>query len=115
MSDNKRDGTDDRDKQLGALGDRIRAARDTGTGARDRDRAEKRERSKADGVAWRISAELVAAFLVCGFVGWWVDEWIDSRPWAMIAGLLLGGIVGMRNVYAVAMRMSREAEDRTDG
>ena len=101
--------------RLGSLNDRIRAARESGPSGRDRDRAEKRERSKADGIAWRISAELVAAFLVCGFVGYWIDEWTGSRPWALLAGLLLGGVVGIRNVYAVAMRVQREAEAREEG
>jgi ATP synthase protein I len=109
---NRRDsGTDDR---LGTLGDRIRAARESGPEGRDRQRAEKRERSKADGIAWRISAELVAAFLVCGFVGYWVDVWLNSSPWALIAGLLLGGGVGIRNVYVVARNISQAAEEEKD-
>jgi len=105
---------EDREK-LNSLDDRIRAARDAGPDGRSRTRAEKRERAKADGVAWRVSAELVAAFLVCGFVGWWVDVWLDTRPWALIVGLLLGGAVGIRNVYAVAMRVQREAEEAAKG
>lgn len=106
-------------EKLNSLDDRIRAARDRGPDGRDRNRAEQQERSRADGIAWRISAELVASFLVCGFIGWWLDEWFGSRPWVFIGGLLLGGAVGIRNVYAVAMRVQREAEqaasDRTDG
>ncbi|WP_416899357.1 MAG: AtpZ/AtpI family protein [Minwuia sp.] len=98
--------------RLGSLSDRLRAARESGPDGRARDRAEKQERSRADGVAWRISAELVAAFLVCGFIGYWVDEWVGTRPWGLVTGLLLGGGVGIRNVYAVAMRVSREAEAR---
>jgi ATP synthase protein I len=101
-------------EKLSSLDERIKAARDAGPQGRDKVRAEKRERSRADGVAWRISAELVASFLVCGFVGWWLDEWMGTRPWVFIAGLLLGGVVGIRNVYAVAMRMQREAEEAAD-
>ncbi|WP_417518215.1 AtpZ/AtpI family protein [Minwuia sp.] len=108
-SENGNDGD-----RLGALNDRIRAARESGPQGRDKKRAEKRERSRADGVAWRISAELVAAFMVCGFVGYWLDEWLGTRPWIMVAGLLLGGVVGMRNVYVVANRMSKAAEEKTD-
>lgn len=112
--------TDDRDNgKLSSLDQRIKAAREAGPDGKASERAEKRERSRADGIAWRISAELVAAFLVCGFIGWWIDEWLDIRPVALIVGLLLGGGVGIRNVYAVAMRMQREAEktasDGTDG
>jgi ATP synthase protein I len=106
-------------EKLNSLDDRIRAARNRGPDGRAKERAEQQERSRADGIAWRVSAELVASFLVCGFIGWWLDEWFGSRPWVFIGGLLLGGAVGIRNVYAVAMRVQREAEkaasDGTDG
>lgn len=104
------------DDRLGALAARLKAAREAGAEGRARARAEKRARSKADGIAWRVSAELVAAFLVCGFVGWWVDEWVGSRPVFLIVGLLLGGVVGIRNVYRVAREISQAAEkEEEDG
>ncbi|ANK82668.1 MAG: hypothetical protein TEF_19095 [Rhizobiales bacterium NRL2] len=112
MSDDERGKWRDR---VGTLEARIKAARESGHVGRDRERAEARERSRADGIAWRISAELVAAFLVCGFVGWWIDEWIGTRPWVFLAGLLIGGAVGIRNVYRVAMKFQKAAEEREDG
>lgn len=103
----------DRDRKE-AFEARLKAARESGPDGRTRARLESRERSRADGVAWRISAELVAAFLFCGFLGWWIDEWSGTRPAFLISGLLLGGGVGIRNVYRVAMRMSAEAEGTED-
>lgn len=111
MSDDDRGKWRDR---VGTLEARIKAARESGPDGRDRKRAEARERSRADGIAWRISAELVAAFLVCGFIGWWADEWAGTRPWIFLAGLLIGGAVGIRNVYRVAMNVQRAAEKRED-
>lgn len=108
------DGRNDWRDRVGKLEDRIKAARETGYEGRDRKRAERRESSRGDGIAWRISVELVAAFLVCGFVGWWIDEWVGTRPWIFLAGLLLGGAVGIRNVYRVAMDFQKAAEKKED-
>lgn len=109
--DGRRAGDKDRRAALEA---RLKAARQSGPDGRDQARLERRERSRADGLAWRISAELVAAFLFCGFVGYWIDEWSGTRPAFMIVGLLLGGTVGIRNVYRVARKISAEAEGTED-
>ncbi|MEC9344909.1 MAG: AtpZ/AtpI family protein [Pseudomonadota bacterium] len=103
-----------RDNRLDALETRLKVALEEGPDRRARQGAEKRERSRSEGIAWRVSTELVASFLVCGLVGWWVDEWADTRPFALIVGLLLGGVVGIRNVYRVARDMTRDAEGKED-
>ena len=109
--DGRRAGDKDRRDALDA---RLKAARESGPDGRVHARLERRERSRADGLAWRISAELVAAFLFCGFGGWWIDEWSGTRPAFMVIGLLLGGAVGIRNVYRVARAISAEAEGTED-
>ena len=109
--DGRRAGDKDRRDALEA---RLKAARQSGPDGRDQARLERRERSRADGLAWRISAELVAAFLFCGFVGYWIDEWSGTRPAFLVVGLLLGGAVGIRNVYRVARKISAEAEGTED-
>ncbi len=110
--DGQRPGGEDR---WAALEARLKAARESGPDGRAKARLDRRERSRADGLAWRISAELVAAFLFCGFVGYWIDEWSGTKPAFLIVGLLLGGAVGIRNVYRVARNLSAEANGTEDG
>jgi F0F1-type ATP synthase assembly protein I len=43
-----------------------------------------------------LGFEFVIAFLVPGAIGWWVDGKVGSRPWIMLAGGLLGFVVGLR-------------------
>jgi F0F1-type ATP synthase assembly protein I len=31
--------------------------------------------------------------------GYWLDGWIDSQPWFLLAGALLGIAVGMYNLF----------------
>ena len=64
------------------------------------------EQSGASGKAWRLSVEMVAALLVCGWFGWLLDKWLDTKPWLMLVFLIVGAIVGLYNVIKVARRMN---------
>ena len=61
--------------------------------------------NSALGAGWRISLELVVAVALCGVVGWLVDRWLDTLPWAMIVGIVLGGAAGIRNAVRAANEM----------
>lgn len=54
------------------------------------------------GIALRVSVELVAAVAVGVAIGWLLDAWLDTAPWALIVFVFLGGIAGMLNVYRLA-------------
>lgn len=94
----------DQPNDLEALGSRLRDAR-----GEERQSAPT-QRSRSEGVAWRLAVEMVSAFAVCGFIGWWVDKWLGSLPWAMLSGLLLGGIAGLYNAFRVARAIQKDAE-----
>jgi len=96
----------DQPGDLEALSDRLRDAR----GAARPDEDGPRRRSRAEGVAWRLAVEMVSAFAVCGFIGWWLDKWFGTLPWAMLTGLLLGGVAGLTNAFRVARAIQKDAE-----
>ncbi len=58
--------------------------------------------SRALSVGLNAFSEFVGAVLVGGFVGWKLDEWLDTRPWLMIVLLGLGIAAGFWNIYRVA-------------
>ena len=62
------------------------------------------------GTALRLAAEMISALLVGGGIGWFLDRWLDTKPWLLLVFLLLGAIAGMLNAYRAAMRMSAEHE-----
>lgn len=41
---------------------------------------------------------LVGAILVLGGIGYAADRWMDTAPWLLLAGLLLGIVVGFVNL-----------------
>ena len=66
------------------------------------------ERAGAAGRAWRLSVEMVAAFIVCGTFGWFLDKWLDTKPIFLLVFVVIGMVVGVYNVYKVAKAMNPE-------
>src|SRR5438477_11707185 len=51
------------------------------------------------GQGLRIGVELVVAVVVATGLGWALDAWLGTRPWATIVLFFLGVAAGMLNVY----------------
>jgi len=47
---------------------------------------------------------LLAAILVLGGIGYAVDVWFETSPWFLVAGLLLGIIVGFVELAKIIWR-----------
>jgi len=57
------------------------------------------------GQAIRIGTELLAALIVGSGLGWAIDTYLlDTGPWALVVGLILGALAGVRNAYRMAQR-----------
>lgn len=61
-------------------------------GSGEPDKAEK-------GKAFRAGTDLVAALAVGVFLGYWVDQWLDSKPWGMVFFVFVGFAAGFLNIY----------------
>lgn len=75
--------------------------------------------------ALRSGAELIAGIAVGGFLGYYADDWLGTRPALTIFGIFLGMAGGVMNIYrAVSLEASqlddhhpgkgRSGSDRTD-
>jgi ATP synthase protein I len=47
----------------------------------------------------RVGLELAAGVFVGGFLGYYLDKWLGTRPILLIVLLLLGAAAGFRNLY----------------
>jgi hypothetical protein len=66
------------------------------------------------GRGWEdLLAEFLAAIFTWAGIGWLVDRWLDSDPWFLIAGVVLGNSLG---IYLLWLRSDPErakaAKDR---
>lgn len=55
--------------------------------------------SSSTGKAFRAATDLVAALVVGGFLGYWIDRWFDTAPLGMIVFFFLGFGAGFLNIY----------------
>jgi ATP synthase protein I len=52
-------------------------------------------------VGLRVGVELVSALVVAVAIGWFLDNWLHTRPAFLIVFVLLGGVAGVMNVWRV--------------
>jgi ATP synthase protein I len=78
--------------------------------------------TSALGQGLRYAMEIVAGAVVGGGIGWWIDRWLGSRPWAGLLFLLLGMAAGFVNLMRAvnrdhAVRVASDARrgDATNG
>jgi F0F1-type ATP synthase assembly protein I len=56
---------------------------------------ELQERAEQAGPAAGASYTLIGAIILLGGIGYAVDRWRGTSPWFLLAGLILGIVVGM--------------------
>jgi ATP synthase protein I len=111
MTEAERAAFEGRISDLGDRLNKIKAQRHADAEA-DLD-AEMRGQGMAYGM--RMAAELVAAVMVGGAIGYGLDRWLGSTPWLFLLFFLLGFIAGVFNVVRTYERMQRDIVARTGG
>ena len=56
----------------------------------------------------KIATDFLAAVLGCTFIGWLIDKFLDTKPWAVVVMLIVGFIMG---VYSAWRSLSQTAPD----
>jgi ATP synthase protein I len=67
--------------------------------ARQKNTQEPRRNASAGlvGLAYRLTIEIIAAIGVSGFIGWWIDKVLETKPVALLIMLFLGVAAGIAN------------------
>ena len=60
----------------------------------DEDRQPSRLAELANDDGWSHSADFVSAVLVWTLIGWGADLWLDTSPWLIALGAVLGFVLG---------------------
>jgi len=67
---------------------------------------------RAESRGWAVGIEFVGAVLVSGFIGWLIDRFAGTAPWAMIVLLVLGFAAGVRRALKTSAQF--DADPHTD-
>jgi ATP synthase protein I len=90
----------DRPDDLKSLGERLdKARRDRRGPAAGDGKSNSALNGSALSLGFRIGLELVVAVLFGLGVGWAIDKFLGTKPWAMIGFMVLGIAAGMLNVF----------------
>jgi len=59
---------------------------------------------RSAGPAASASYTLIGAVIILGLVGYWLDKWLNTSPWLLFSGLILGLVVGFYELAKVIWR-----------
>lgn len=61
-----------------------------------------------------MGIEITIATMIGALMGYALDRFLDTRPWFLVVGVLLGGAAGCINVYRAAQEITIEVNDNGD-
>lgn len=67
----------------------------------------RRELFKSIGFLSGVGIAMVAATFIGLAMGYYLDQWLDTKPWFTLVFLMIGVIAGFRNVYILTARELR--------
>ena len=82
---------------LEKLDEKLRAAE----AKRRKTKAGSTEQGQGLGFALRIGVEIVAALIVGVAIGYFLDQWLGTKPWFLLVFFVLGAAAGFMNVFRV--------------
>ena len=93
---------------LKELGEGLRRARgDRGPESAGPGRVDRREMT----MAFRVAIELAAAIFVGGLLGWFLDQWLGTRPWFFLVFLILGMASGTMSAFRTAKKFGGPGQE----
>jgi F0F1-type ATP synthase assembly protein I len=64
------------------------------------------EANRKSGLAYGAAMALVGSILFCLLVGWALDNWLETSPWLLGAGVILGCIIGLYQFIQITSKIN---------
>lgn len=80
---------------------------------REQKRPEPRRNASASMItlAYRLTIEIIAAIGVTGFIGWWIDKVLGTKPSFLLIMLFLGVVAGLVNSVRTVNTLKQRVDD----
>ena len=69
-------------------------------------RREDQEANRKTGLAYAAAINLFASVVTLAGLGWLLDRWLQTSPWLLVAGVVLGGVVGFYQFIRLTSKLS---------
>ena len=70
-------------------------------------------RGRAMGYGFRMATDIIAAVLVGSVIGWYLDQWLGTKPAMLLIFIAIGLAAGMRNVIRSYRMMAADLGTNT--
>jgi len=64
------------------------------------------ETNRKTGIAYSAALSLFAAVVSGLIVGWLLDRWLGTKPWLLVAGVVLGSVAGFYELIRATSKLS---------
>ena len=65
-------------------------------------------RQPSMGIAMRLSSEMVAAVFGASLIGYYLDKWLETKPFLLIFFFFLGAVTGILNVVRTSKMINKD-------
>jgi ATP synthase protein I len=66
---------------------------------------ENNEANRKSGIAYAAAIALFSCVITLCGAGWVLDRWLGTKPWLLVAGIVLGAIVGFYQFVRLTSRL----------
>ena len=87
---------------LSALDTRLKKARELVQDPLTKTTTDSSEKGSVLSLAFRVAVEIVSAVVIGFILGWFLDDWLGTKPWLMLTFVFIGFVAGVLNVYRMA-------------
>lgn len=71
-----------------------------------RDNSNNDETARKSALAYAAALALFFSVLIFFGIGWFLDKWLGTSPWFVVAGIILGAVFGFYEFFRLLSKLS---------